>query len=244
MKDGMNSVRRALFTLAACLLFVSHAVGEEGFTNLFNGKDLAGWDGDPKFWKAQDGAIWGQTTAENPAKTNTFIIWRGGIVDDFELRLSYRITGENSEKWANSGIQYRSKEMEKWLVGGYQADLEAHKTNSGILYEERGRGVLAKRGEKVVIEAGGKINVAGSVGNADEIQSAIKPDDWNDYIVIAKGNHLIHIINGRVTIDVVDDQADKRSMNGLLALQLHAGQPMTVQFKDIRLKPLKMSGGP
>lgn len=243
MKDGMSSVKRVLFSLAAGLLFACHALGEEGFTNIFNGKDLTGWDGDPKFWKVQDVAIQGQTTAENPAKTNTFIIWRGGSVDDFELRLSYKILGENAEKWANSGIQYRSKEIEKWIVAGYQADLETHKTNSGILYEERGRGVLAKRGEKVVVDAGGKIVVSGSVGNPDEIQSAIKNDDWNEYIIIAKGNHLIHIINGRVTVDVIDDQADKRAMNGLLALQLHAGQPMVVQFKDIRLKLLKTSGG-
>src|SRR5262249_49163446 len=89
---------------------------EPGFKSLFNGKDLSGWDGNPKFWSVQDGVITGQTTAENPTQGNTFLIWRDGTVDDFELRLSYRIVN------GNSGIQYRSSDKGNWVVGGYQAD--------------------------------------------------------------------------------------------------------------------------
>jgi hypothetical protein len=126
-----------------------------------------------------------------------------------------------------------------WVVGGYQADMEHGSTYSGILYEEKGRGILANRGEKVVISATGEKKVGGSVGNAAEIEASIKKGGWNDYVIIAKGNHLIHKINGRVTIDVTDEQESKAAKSGILALQLHAGTPMVVQFKDVRIKDLK-----
>jgi hypothetical protein len=209
-----------------------------GAENLFNGKDLKGWDGNPAFWSVKDGAITGQTTKENPTKGNTFLVYTNGSVDDFELRLSYKIVG------GNSGIQYRSKvtDQKNWVVGGYQGDFEAGKTYSGILYEERGRGILAKRGQKVqILEAEGKTMIVevGSLGKSDDIQAKIKNEDWNEYVIIAKGNHLQHFINGTQTIDCIDEQKSKAAKSGILALQLHAGPPMTVQFKDIKIKPLK-----
>jgi type 1 glutamine amidotransferase len=211
---------------------------EAGFKSLFNGKDLTGWEGNPAFWSVRDEAITGQTTEENPTQGNTFIIWRDGTVDDFVLRLQYRIVN------GNSGIQYRSREFDNWVVGGYQGDFEAGDRYSGILYEEKlGRGILAERGQKVVIDAEGKKNVAGSVGDSAEIQAKIKKEDWNDYEIIAAGNRLIHKINGLTTVDVTDEQAAKRSMSGILALQLHAGPPMTVQFRNIRLKRTKLTNG-
>ena len=209
---------------------------ETGFKSIFNGRDLAGWDGDERFWSVRDGLLTGQTTAQNPTKGNTFLIWRLGELDDFELRLSYRIVG------GNSGIQYRSKDLGHWVVGGYQGDFEAGQTYSGILYEERGRGILAQRGQRVVVDSAGKKQVAGSVGDAAEIQAAIKSEDWNDYAIVARGNHLVHKINGRVTADVTDEQVEKRARSGILALQLHAGPPMRVQFKNIRLKRLPVEG--
>jgi type 1 glutamine amidotransferase len=213
------------------------ADGEDGFQPIFNGKNLDGWDGDSKFWSVQDGAITGQTTAENPTRGNTFILWRQGDLDDFELRLSYRIVG------GNSGIQYRSTDKGNHVVGGYQGDFEAGDTYSGILYEEQGRGVLALRGQKTTIGSDHKPQATGSVGDSAELQKAIKKEDWNDYTVVARGNHLQHFINGKQTIDVSDDDREKRKMNGILALQLHAGPPMTVQFKNIRLKRLKLTDG-
>ena len=205
--------------------------------NPFNGKDLTGWEGNPAFWSVKDGAITGQTTKENPTKGNTFLIYTNGNVEDFELRLSYKIVG------GNSGIQYRSKVVnpKNWVVNGYQADFEAGKTYSGILYEEGGRGILAKRGEKVVVkEVDGKHKpeVTGALGKSEDIQKKIKDEDWNDYLIIAKGNHLQHFINGTQTVDVIDEQKSKAAKSGILALQLHAGPPMTVQFKDIRIKKL------
>lgn len=224
--------------LAAGATF-AHAAEKE----LFNGKDLTGWKGQPEFWSVKDGAITGHTTAEVPVKENTFLIW-DGEVGDFELHFKYKIVDENgkAEGFGNSGVQYRSKVVkpEYSVVSGYQADFEVGKTYSGILYEEKGRGILAQRGQKVTITDGEKPNkpniaVTGEVGKSDEIQAAIKPAEWNEYIVIAKGGHLQHFINGKQTVDVTDETA-VGAKTGLLALQLHAGKPMTVQFKDIVLK--------
>ena len=212
---------------------------------LFNGKDLTGWEGNAKLWSVQDGAITGKTADDGDAKIkhNTFLVWKAGTVGDFELTFKYRI-----EK-GNSGVQYRSKELPAGengpIISGYQADFEAGKTYSGILYEERGRGILAKRGEKVVIKADPadakkvKIEVTGSLGNSDEIQAAIKNEEWNDFKVVAQGGHLQHFINGKQTVDVTDNDAKHAAKEGILALQIHAGPPMTVEFKDIVLKALK-----
>ncbi len=197
--------------------------------SLFDGKTLKGWDGDPRFWSVKDGALTGQTTPENPANPNTFLVWRGGKPADFQLEMDFKLVG------GNSGIQYRSKESERWIIGGYQADFDAPGNYSGILYEERGRGILALTGEKVEIGPDGKKNVVGKVGDADKIKAVVKKEQWNHYTIIAQGNHLIHKINGVVTVDVTDNQVDKRSMSGLLALQVHQGPPMTVQFKNVVL---------
>jgi hypothetical protein len=214
---------------------------EQGFTRIFNGKDLTGWDGNAKLWSVKDGAITGQTTVDNPAKGNTFLIWTNGTVADFELRCSFKLVPGDAHGFANSGIQYRSKILDpaNWVVGGYQADMEAGPTYTGILYEERmSRGIMAQRGQKVVWDKDGEKRVVGSLGDAAEIGAAIKRGDWNDYVIIAQGNHLQHFINGRQTVDVVDECEAKRALNGVLALQLHAGWPMTTQFKNLRLKRL------
>jgi hypothetical protein len=219
------------------------SLAHAGETQLFNGKDLTGWKGQPEFWSVKDGAITGQTTKEVPVKENTFLIW-DGEVGDFELTFKYKIVDENgkAEGFGNSGVQYRSKVVkpEYSVVSGYQADFEVGKTYSGILYEEKGRGILAQRGQQVVIHEGGepkkpKIEVTGEVGKSAEIQAAIHPGDWNDYRIVARGGHLMHFINGKQTVDVSDETA-VGAKTGLLALQLHAGNPMTVQFKEIVLK--------
>ncbi len=209
---------------------------EDGFEPLFDGQTLEGWDGNPKFWRVEDGAITGQTTPDNPTSGNTFLIWRKGPVDNFELRLQYRIVG------GNSGIQYRSREPDKWVLSGYQADFDASAKYAGILYEEKARGILALRGKQVVIHEDGRLEDVGTTTDEQTMIGAIKKEEWNDYRVVAQGNHLVHAINGHVTVDVVDNQKEKRSMSGLLGLQLHAGPPMKVQFRQIRLK--KLSAAP
>jgi hypothetical protein len=238
----MNS--KIFNTLAVgAVLFAQTALvsgAEPGFISIFNGNDLTGWEGNPKLWSVKDGAITGQTTAENPTKGNTFLIWTNGTVGDFEFRCSFRLTPGDAQGFANSGVQYRSKVVDpaKWVVHGYQADMEAGPNFTGILYEEGGRGIMAGRGEKVVWDKDGKKQVAGSVGDSAAIGAAIKKGDWNDYVIIARGNHLQQFINGKQTMDMVDEEEAKRAMSGILALQLHAGSPMMAQFKNVRLKKL------
>ncbi|HWE35195.1 MAG TPA: family 16 glycoside hydrolase [Isosphaeraceae bacterium] len=221
-------------------------VPEPGFKKLFDGRTLDGWRGKEGLWSVQDGAIVGRTTREHPTRGNTFLFAKGGdkdlIVDDFELRLSYKITADNDKNFANSGIQYRSKDKGNFVAAGYQADFEAGTTFSGILYDEAGgaggRGIMALRGEQVTWTKDGKKEVTGHLGKSEDIQAKIKKDDWNEYTVIARGDHLQHFINGVPTVDVFDEAEGKRLTSGILALQLHAGEPMTVRFKDIRIKSL------
>lgn len=237
---------KGLFCLGVAMLS-SFTFAEEAGRSLFNGKDLAGWEGNKDLWSVKDGAITGDVPAskEDPKKSvlthNTFLVYKASKFSDFELTLKYRLVG------GNSGIQYRSQELEAKdfgpVIGGYQADFEAGTKYSGILYEERGRGILALRGQKVTIKAGEnnkpKIEETGKVGESDEIQAAIKQEDWNEYRVVAKGNHLQHFINGKLTVDVTDEDAANAAKEGYFALQVHQGPPMTVQFKDIVVKEVK-----
>ncbi len=224
--------------LAVLGLWSTVAVGadDDGWQTIFDGKTLDGWDGNPDFWRVEDGAITGQTTAEKPTKGNTFIIWRKGETANFELKLEYKIVG------GNSGIQYRSFEVpnEKWVIGGYQADFEAGDTYSGINYGERFRGIiLAGRGEKTVIGPDHKPKVVEKIGDSAEIQKKIKKEDWNEYHITARGFTFVHRINGVTTSVCTDEDTEQRRANGVLALQLHAGPPMKVQFRNIKIKPLK-----
>lgn len=229
---------------ALCLLPLAGAAAADeaaGFESIFNGTDLTGWDGDAELWSVSNGVIRGQSTAEHPVKVNTFLIWTNGTTADFELRASYRITPNNEEGWANSGIQYRSTILDpsKWVVGGYQADMEAGSKYSGILYEERmTRGIMASCGQKVVWDTNCEKQITGVVGDSEEIQAAISKEDWNEYVIIARGNHLQHFINGKLTVDVTDECEAKAAKTGVLALQMHVGRPMTVEFKNIRINPL------
>jgi len=215
------------------------AADDPGFVPIFNGTSLEGWEGKPEFWSVQDGTIVGQTTAEKPTKGNTFLIWRQGNVDDFELELKYRITG------GNSGIQYRSKDLGDSVVGGYQGDFEAGPKFSGIMYEEKGRGILALRGERASIAADGTKTMGEPIGKTEDLQQKIKQGqgEWNDYKIVARGPKLQHFINGQLMSETIDEQVGKRAAEGILALQLHAGPPMKVEFKDIHLKRLKLADG-
>jgi hypothetical protein len=227
-------------TFAALALLVSlaisslHAADEEGFVSLFNGKDLTGWKGDKAYWSVQDGALTAKTTPENLLKYNTFLIWEGGQPADFELRVKYKIVG------GNSGVQYRSKVIDeaKFICSGYQADIDSSPRYSGMNYEEKARTILAERGQKVTIGADGKKEPV-AIGDKDELQAKIKNEDWNDYRIVAKGNHLEHYINGVLMSEVIDNQKDKAATSGIIALQAHQGPPMTVQFKDLKIKELK-----
>lgn len=216
------------------------ASDEAGFVSLFNGNDLTGWDGVKELWSVKDGAITGQTTTENPAKENTFLVWTNGDVGDFELRCQFKLVPGDGHNFANSGVQYRSKIVKPsyWVVAGYQADMEAGHTYTGQIYEEKGRGIVCWPGQKVVITPDGKNNVVGLLASREKVESAVKHDDWNDYVIIAKGNHIQQWVNGVPSADLTDEQEEKAAKTGILALQLHAGAPMMAQFKNIRMKTL------
>ena len=218
---------------------------EDGFTSIFNGKDLTGWDGDTRLWSVKDGAIHGETTAENKANGNTFLIWKDGRTKDFELRLSFRCNATN-----NSGIQYRSKHItekarNKWVVRGYQHEIRNQNvlpSVSGFIYDEGGmtggRGRIILVGQKGTWK-GKKLELdEKSLITADEYKKLFKLDEWNDVIIRAQGNHIQHYMNGRLVLDFTDAE-DRVLLDGILALQLHAGKPMFTEFKNIRIKDLR-----
>lgn len=205
---------------------------ESGFQPIFDGKSLNGWEGDPTFWRVEDGAIVGQTAADKQPKQNTFLIWRGGTPGDFDLKLEYRLTG------FNSGIQFRSTELPdlKYALKGYQADMDGAQQYTGQIYEERGRGFLALRGQQTYIGEGKKPGLMGTLGDNTEMKSLIKGDDWNQLEIVARGNTIIQILNGRVMSMVVDDDTANRKMEGLLGIQCHVGPPMKIEVRNVRIK--------
>ncbi len=210
---------------------------------LFNGKDLTEWDGDPILWSVKEGVIHGETTEQNPAKGNTFIIWKDGVVKDFELRLSFRCNATN-----NSGIQYRSKHItdasvkNKWVVRGYQHELrneDKFPNTSSFIYDEGGkRGRICMVGEKAYWSGGKKVIESTFLDEAG-FQKLMKVDDWNDVVIIGKGKNIKHYLNGKLVLDFTDNDPQLALSEGVLALQLHAGKPMWAEFKNIRLKELK-----
>ncbi len=215
---------------------------ESGMTSIFNGTDLAGWDGDPRLWSVKDGVIHGETTKETKANGNTFLIWTGGKTGDFELRLSFRCSATN-----NSGIQYRSKRItgdkvrNQWVVRGYQHEIRNENgfpNVSGFIYGEGlGRGRICLVGEKAVMK-GDEKEIEETLITQDEYKELFHLDDWNEVVIIAKGNHIQHYTNGRLVMDFTDSP-ELVLKEGILALQLHAGSPMWAEFKDIRIKELK-----
>ncbi len=214
----------ALFTLATFT-----APAEDGFVSLFNGRDLPDWDGDPALWKVDDGIITGTCTGPGTPPHNDFLIWRGGVVKDFELRVTARVKGDN-----NSGIQYRSRplpEVGPRAIAGYQSDIHPAIQHTGMTYEEKGRGIFGLNGQSVILDPDGQRWL-----ESTHEPVAVDVAEWNDYTVIARGNHLVHLINGKMTSQLTDYDAKGRALEGLLAFQLHSGNANTVEIKSVQLK--------
>ncbi len=222
---------------------------DTAFRSLFNGNDLSEWKGDERFWSVRDGVIVGQTGKDNPAPHNTFLIYEGGEFGDFELRFEYKVDG------FNSGVQYRSVEGDDFKVKGYQADFEArwHDAETsgggidkftGMFFDEGGRMFMGQRGDVVIVKSvpeGKKkplVEKIGSVGDPEQLEKAIRRDDWNEYTVIAKGFTFTHIVNGRVMAVGFDEDVENRRESGILAFQLHSGTPMKIQVKDVMIREL------
>ncbi len=218
--------------LALLLFAAASFASAQSLTTIFDGKTLKGWDGDPAYWRVENGAIVGETKPGAMPKQNTFLIWRDGSPGDFELDAEYRLTG------GNSGIQYRSVELPEihWAMKGYQADTDAEQKYTGQIYEERGRGFLAMRGQAARVEAGSKPVVLGSLGSDAELKGAINAQGWNEYHVIARGTALVQILNGLVMSMLIDDDTVNRKRDGLIGIQLHTGEPMKIEVRNIRLK--------
>jgi len=208
---------------------------EPRYERIFDGKSLQGWAGDPKLWSVQDGAITGVTTEEERLPYNKFLIWEGEVAN-FALRAKVRMIGNN-----NSGIQYRSAQLKdagEYVVGGYQFDIHPKAEYTGMLYHERGRGIVATHGQKVIVDEAGAKWITGSTGPVQQL----KLDEWNTFEIIARGNKLVHKINGRVCTEIIDHDKKGRLMRGVVAFQVHRGPAMKVQLKDIELMHLPPGG--
>ena len=213
------------------------AEDEAGFQPIFDGKTLAGWEGNPTYWRAENGSLVGEITPVSVIKSNTFIIWRGGSPRDFELKLDVRITPDG-----NSGINYRSTVVtdavtpdNKFAMRGYQCDIDGRRRYTGNNYEEKGRLFLAVRGQLTHVVGGRPPIILSTAGDPDALAAALT-DDWNAVHLIARGNVLTHIVNSRVMTVVIDDDTPNRPVDGLIGVQVHVGPPMKVEYRNIRLK--------
>ena len=206
---------------------------EDGFVSIFDGQSLQGWEGDSVYWRVEDGRIIGEVTPETILKRNSFLIWRGGSAGDFELKLDYKVSAEG-----NSGLNYRSFEVNNtpFALKGYQCDIDGKGIWTGQNYEERGRTFLALRGQLTQISNGGKPIEVGVVGDKDELMEFIRKEDWNQCHLIVAGNTMVHMINGHVMSVVIDNDVENRKMEGLLGVQVHVGPPMTIEYRNIRIK--------
>jgi len=211
----------------------------KGFVPIFNGKDLKGWDGDPQFWSVHDGVLRGETTPEKAARHNTFLIWREQQPKDFFLTVKFRIQGEG-----NSGVQFRSRDLGDWEVAGYQAEVANDRSDPGIgagfMHDERGpRGHLGHVGEFSLIDLGGKRSVIAKLADTKALLAVgyYRNEEWNEYTIAAQGNRIRTWVNGYQTLELIDNDSRKVA-GGIIALQLHAGKPMLVEFKDIMLQTI------
>jgi hypothetical protein len=235
----MNQKMHFRFVIALLLVATTlsiQAQKKDGFVQIFDGKTMTGWDADTTFWKVKDQTFVGEVTPLTRIKTNTFLIWRGGLPANFEFKAEYRISPEG-----NSGVNYRSEELPdiKYALKGYQADIDGNNVYTGQNYEERGRGFLGMRGEIAVLKTSQKPTIIGTLGTSDSLKRKIKVGDWNEIHIIVNDNHMQHFINGVLMSDVTDEDLVKRKMLGLLGLQVHVMPFMKVEYRNLFLKQLK-----
>jgi len=214
----------------------------EGFVSIFDGKTLNGWDGDTTFWRVENGEIVGETTPEKVMKQNSFLIWRGEKVRDFELKLEFRLNG------TNSGVQYRSEELPsvgKWVLKGYQADIDFGGLYTGNVHDERGRGpgeghaVLSRRGQVTRLVAGPNYKVVGNIGDPTMLRGVLNVNNWNRYHIIARGPVLMQFINDQLMAVAIDEDTKNFDAEGLIGLQMHTGPPFKLQYRNLMYRKIE-----
>ena len=214
----------------------------EGFVSIFDGKSLNGWDGDTNFWRVENGEIVGETTPEKVMKQNSFLIWRGEKVRDFELKLEFRLNG------TNSGVQYRSEELPavgKWVLKGYQADIDFGGLYTGNVHDERGRGpgeghaVLSRRGQVTRLVAGPNYKVVGNIADPTMLRGVLNVNNWNRYHIIARGPVLMQFINDQLMAVAIDEDAKNFDAEGLIGLQMHTGPPFKLQYRNLMYRKIE-----
>jgi hypothetical protein len=213
-----------------CLAAAADAEKEDGFENIFNGRDLSGWEGKPGGWRVEDGAITGESTEAEPCRKHHYLFWAGARPADFILRFEYRITG------GNSGLQFRSRKKADWDTWGYQADIEAGDQWSGCLFQHD-RGGVVMRGYRAVIKPDGSREEE-KFADPEKLQTHIHKGKWNRYEIEARGSKIRLSINGRRMCEADDRHETLACDKGWIALQMHPGPPMKVQFRNLRIKIL------
>jgi hypothetical protein len=221
-----------IFLLSLVIPVTSALCAAEQEQALFNGKDLAGWSAKPDWWYVEDGAITSQSTAEKPCKECNYLIWTNSKPVNFELTIDFKLS-----EAANSGVQIRSDALPNWDTSGYQADMTGDGKLVGFVYHHK-RGLIAGRGEKVDIAADGK-KQTGSIGKPDDLLKSFKKGDWNRYKIVCQGPKITLFVNDVLMCEFTDNDAKQSASQGVIALQMHPGPPMKVQFKNIILKELK-----
>src|SRR5262245_15505979 len=226
----LSSATVFLAILAGVAFCDESAAPPEGFQAIFNGQDLTGWEGSPDYWSVKESCLTGMT--DGSLKYNRFIIWRGGTLKNFELRVQVKVT-----PGGNSGLNYRSQyrpDLGEWVVTGYQCDVVSNRPDyNGMLYEERGRRILAHTGEKVIIDIEGQPWVVDKLPVKE-----FKPGEWHDFRVLVRGNHHQHWIDDHQTVDVIDLDEKNRALEGILGVQVHVGPAMEIQYRNFFIKHL------
>ncbi len=226
---------RVLILIIGCMEGVSAADLQEGFQSMFDGDSLTNWESpDMSYWSVEEGAITGRITREHPCTVNQYLVWRGGDLADFELKLESRVNGEGG---INSGFQFRSRLLPDHDICGYQVDNNLQTPWLVRLYEEFGRHTLAMRGERTLFANDGTRTSNPIEGR--EGAAWFRLEDWHEYHLTCMGSKLTLRVNGLLAAEVVDEDRRRRAFQGVLGLQLHSGPPSVVQFKNIRLKILK-----
>jgi hypothetical protein len=224
---------------------------KDGFIEMFDGETLKNWEGDPSYWRIENGNLVGEVTPATILENNTFIIWQGSDPKDFELKGEFRITIDG-----NSGINYRSQALDsiEFALRGYQADIDGKNNYTGQNYEERARTTLAYRGEKVIINTPDNLSeslrdnvennawtqrtVIGSLGDTDSLRSLIKDEEWNEIHLVVNENRMLHFVNEVLMSDVTDNDTINSKRSGKLGIQVHVGPPMKVEYRNLRIKEL------